>query len=122
MIEVQTDRPVYSNAKGGKTRLFNKKLTEDQKLARKKRLTEKAKGIYGKAKESGILSSLENLALGNMKSQTGTESEVKIPTEIETLPPRGWSSYSKTKKGVIITSSIVVVGIVVYFAAFRKKK
>lgn len=122
MIEVQTDRPVYSNAKGDKQRLFNKNLTEEQKLARKKRLTAKAKGIYGKAKESGILSSLENLALGNMNKGTGTEvsNELKIPP-IETLPPRGWSSFSKTKKGVIITSSLVVVGLVVYFAAFRKK-
>lgn len=122
MIEVQTDRPVYSNAKGGKTKLFNKNLTEEQKLARKKRLTEKAKGLYGKAKESGILSSLENLALGNTNKDTTTsgDGEYKLPP-ITTLPPRGWSSYSKTKKGVIITSSLVVVGLVVYFAAFRKK-
>jgi len=122
MIEIETDRPVYSNAKGDKKRLFNKNLTEEQKLARKKRLTAKAKGLYGKAKESGILSSLENLALGNMNRGTGSEvsNEVKIPA-IETLPPRGWSSYSKTKKGVIVTSSLVVVGLIVYFAAFRKK-
>lgn len=121
MIEVQTDRPVYSNAKGDKKR-FASNLTPEQKLARKKRLTEKAKGIYGKAKESGILSSLENLALGNTNKGMGAEvsGEVKLPV-VETLPPRGWSSFTKTKKGVIITSSLVVVGLVVYFAAFRKK-
>lgn len=114
MIQVETDRPVYSNAIGDGLR---KRLTPEQKEARRKRLGSKAKNVYSKAKESGILSGLENLALGNNpanSNQTNNELPPVAPTT------SWWSTQTKTTKTLIVTSSLLVVGLSVWYFGFRK--
>lgn len=115
MIQLETDRPVFSNAIGDRLR---KRLTPEQKEARKRRLGEKARNLYTKAKDSGILSGLENLAIGN--TQTGnTSNDTTIPNpETKTS---WWGSKSKTTKTLIITTSILAISFSVYYFGFRKK-
>jgi len=115
MLQVETEAPVFSNAIGDKLR---NRLTPAQKEARRKRLGSKAKNVYSKAKESGILQGLENLALGSGTSQQGgTTNTPPIP---EPAPESWWSKKTKTQKGIIITSSLLVVGLSVWYFGFRK--
>ena len=111
MMEIETDRPVYSNIKG-------KELTPEQKKIRNQKFAEKAKGIYSKAKESGVLSSLENLAL-NSKSKLPVGTEV-VDLGLSPSAQTGWSTYTKTKKGLIIGGVTVAIAAIWYFA-IRKK-
>jgi hypothetical protein len=109
MIDVQTSRPVYSNAKG--TRV---KKTAEQKTAR----LEKAKGLYGRAKESGLLQSLENLALqsGVGSGSGGNFSDMPPPP-----PPPPPSNRISTTTWILIGAGVLTVGLGVYFLVIRKK-
>jgi len=61
MITIQTEKPVYSNAGG--------KKTKEEKQASRKKFLEQSQNIYSKGKETGILGGLENLFLGAGKGQ-----------------------------------------------------
>lgn len=111
MIQVETTRPVFSN------------LTAEEKKARNKKVGDKAKGIYTKAKESGILSGLENLALGKGTGATDlggnyNPSNTNLDT---TTPPKGWAGMSKSTKGIIIGGGVLALGVAVWYFAIRKK-
>jgi hypothetical protein len=110
MLQVETDRPVFSNAIGDK-------LTPEQKEARRKRIGSKAKNIYSKAKESGVLQGLENLALGSATTQQGATTNTTPPPP---APETWWSKKTKTQKGIIVTTSLLVVGLSVWYFGFRK--
>lgn len=107
MIQVETTRPVFSN------------LTAEEKKARNQKIAEKSRGIYTKAKESGILSGLENLYL---KKGTGT---TDMGTNFNPLPivdqPPVKEPMSKTTKGILIGVGVLAVGVAVWYFAIRKK-
>lgn len=118
MIQVETARPVYSN-------FGSKDLTPEEKKARQKERIEKAKKIYQAAKETGSLSAIENLAMragaplapptdagaGQGAGQGTPGAQDKITY---------WSSLSKEAKIGIIGGSIAIVGLTVWYFAFRK--
>lgn len=109
MISVETINPVYSNL-GGKT--------PEQKKEAKTKAWEKTKQVYGKAKESGLLQSLENLALskgGSGGGGTGGSNDVPPPP-----PPPTKEPMSKTTKTALIIGGIAIVGFAVYWFAIRK--
>jgi hypothetical protein len=112
MIDVQTSRPVYSNARG--TRV---KKTADEKTATRQARLEKAKGLYGKAKESGLLQSLENLALqsGVGSGSGGNFSDMPPP------PPPPPSNRISTTTWILIGAGVLTVGLGVYFLVIKKK-
>jgi hypothetical protein len=109
MIQVETSRPVFSN------------LTAEEKKARNKVRGEKARGIYTKAKESGILSSLENLYLksGSGSSNTGTNVDPLANVNVNVPPVK--EPMSKTTKGILIGVGVLAVGVAVWYFAIRKK-
>ena len=116
MITVETNKPVYSNLKGST-------LTPEEKKARRTKQYESAKNVYGKAKESGLLSAIENIALnvGN-KSQIGTNTQgsgsgTYVP-EMEVKVQEGMNPYLKW--GLII-GGVALTGFAVYWFGFRKK-
>jgi hypothetical protein len=96
MITVETNKPVYSNLKGST-------LTPEEKRARRTKQYEGAKNVYGKAKESGLLSAIENLALnvGN-KSQINTNpqgNDLNITPPLEEKTDKSlWSKLGKPEK------------------------
>jgi hypothetical protein len=109
MIDISTNRPVYSNAKGDKKR----QVTPEQRQAR----LDKAKNIYGKAKESGLLTSLENLALGAFPGgsrQGGGLDDFPPP------PPPPPANKISTTTWILIGAGVLVVGVGIYFIAKRK--
>ena len=110
MIQVETSRPVFSN------------LTAEEKKARNKKIGEKARGIYTKAKDSGILSSLENLYLksgsGSGSSNTGN---VDPLANVNVNVPPVKEPMSKTTKGILIGVGVLAVGVAVWYFAIRKK-
>ena len=61
MITIETQKPVYSNAGG--------KKTKEEKQASRKKFLEQSQNIYSKGKDTGILGGLENLFLGAGKGQ-----------------------------------------------------
>jgi hypothetical protein len=111
MISVETINPVYSNA-GGKTK--------EQKKQRRARFLDKAKNVYGKASESGILSGVQNLILGGAGG-TGTGDT--------NLGGGGDNEYTAKKEPTPMkTSTKVLIGVGVgavifgiYWFAIRKK-
>ena len=120
MITVETNKPVYSNLKG-------KGLTAEEKKARRTKQYESAKNIYGKAKDSGLLSAIENLALnvgnrsgggmtggGNIQNQTGggefMGNEQKVKEKMN--PYLMWG---------LIIGGVAITGFAVYWFGFRKK-
>jgi len=111
MIQVETSRPVFSN------------LTDEEKKARNKVRGEKARGIYTKAKDSGILSSLENLYL---KSGSGSSTN-NVSTNFDPLAnvnanlPPVKEPMSNTTKGILIGVGVLAVGVAVWYFAIRKK-
>jgi hypothetical protein len=111
MIQVETSRPVFSN------------LTAEEKKARNKKIGEKARGIYTKAKDSGILSSLENLYLksgsGSGSSNTGTNVDPLANVNVNVPPVK--EPMSKTTKGILIGVGVLAVGVAVWYFAIRKK-
>lgn len=106
MIQVETTRPVFSN------------LTDAEKKARKKRLGDKAKGIYTKAKESGILAGIENLALGrsNAPADKGDMSAYQQP-----IVDQSKTGMSKGLKTGLIVGGVLLLGVSVWYFVFRKK-
>lgn len=109
MIDVKTSRPVYSNAKG--------KKTADEKTATRQARLEKAKGLYGKAKESGLLQSLENLAL---QSGSGSTSPGGNFSDMPPPPPPPSNKISTTT-WILIGAGVLTVGLGVYFLVIKKK-
>lgn len=109
MIDIQTKRPVYSNAKGDKKR----QVTPEQRQAR----LEKAKQLYGKAKESGLLSSLENLALGAMPGGSGNSQGGGL-TDFPPPPPT--ENKISTTTWVLIGVGVLAVGVGIYFLSKNK--
>ena len=113
MIQVETTRPVFSN------------LTAEEKKARNKKIGEKARGIYTTAKDSGILSSLENLYLkkgsgsGSGSSNTGTNVDPLANVNANVTPVK--EPMSKTTKGILIGVGVLAVGVAVWYFAIRKK-
>ena len=111
MISVETTNPVFSNA-GGKT-------PEQKKQARDK-AWETTKNVYGKAKESGLLQSLENLALKGKGTGTTTDMNTTItlpdPNAVTPKEP-----MSKGRKIGLIVGGVAIVGFAVYWFAIRKK-
>ena len=112
MISVETTNPVFSNA-GGKT-------PEQKKQARDK-AWETTKTVYGKAKESGLLQSLENLALkGKGTGTTTTDANLNQflpdPNAVKEKEP-----MNKTLKIGLIVGGVAIVGFAVYWFAIRKK-
>lgn len=110
MIDIQTQRPVYSNANGDKKR----RVTPEQRQAR----LEKAKQLYGRAKESGLLSSLENLALGAMPGGSGTIQGGGF-TDFPPPPPPPQNKISTTT-WVLIGVGVLAVGVGIYFLVKKK--
>jgi hypothetical protein len=117
MITVETNQPVYSNAKG-------KTLTAEEKKARRTRQYESAKNVYGRAKDSGLLSALENIGLniGN-KSGGGTQNQTGGGEFIPPPPPP-----TDEKKPMnpylmwgLIIGGVAITGFAVYWFGFRKK-
>ena len=109
MITVDTMNPVYSNLKG--------KKTAEQKKETRGKLWEKTKNVYGKAKESGLLQGLENLALkqgGTGATDPSTVVDLKTPSG-DTKPPM--STGMKIGIGV----GVIAVGFAIYWFAIRKK-
>jgi hypothetical protein len=110
MISVETNNPVFSNV-GGKT-------PEQKKEARGK-AWEKTKNVYGKAKESGLLQSLENLALkGKGTGATDMNATITLPDPNATTPKE---PMSKGMKIGLIVGGVAIVGFAVYWFAIRKK-
>jgi|688.fasta_scaffold801440_1 hypothetical protein len=109
MIQVETTRPVFSN------------LTAEEKKARNKKIGEKARGIYTKAKDSGILSGLENLYLkkGTGASDTSNTNFNLPDPNLNVVPPK--EPMSKTTKGILIGVGVLAVGVAVWYFAIRKK-
>lgn len=115
MITVETNKPVFSNAKG-------KTLTAEEKKARRSEQYEGAKNIYQKGKESGLLSAIENLALnvGN-KAQSG--STLPMGTEFPPPPPPpDDNKMNPYLKWGLIIGGVALTGFAVYWFGFRKKK
>lgn len=112
MIDVETTRPVYSNA-GGKTK--------EEKKANRQKFLEQSRGIYQKGKDSGILAGVENLFLGAGKNQgemTGDKfAGDKLPVDDK---PAKEPMKPALKWGLII-GGVAVVGLAVYYFGFRKK-
>jgi len=111
MIQVETTRPVFSN------------LTDEEKKARNKVRGEKARNIYTKAKDSGILSSLENLYLksGSGSSTTNVGTNFDPLANVNTNLPPVKEPMSKTTKGILIGVGVLAVGVAVWYFAIRKK-
>jgi len=111
MIQVETTRPVFSN------------LTDEEKKARNKVRGEKARGIYTKAKDSGILSSLENLYLkkgtGSSTNNMATTYDPLAIVDPNLTPAK--EPMSKTTKGILIGVGVLAVGVAVWYFAIRKK-
>jgi hypothetical protein len=110
MISVETKRPVYSNA-GGKT--------PEQKKDAKAKAWEKTKQVYGKAKESGLLQSLENLAL-----QKGGSGSPDANVNAMLPDPNANTQKEPMSKGLkigLIIGGVAIVGFAVYWFGFRKK-
>jgi len=118
MITVETNKPVYSNAKGEKT-------AEEKKALRAKRY-ESVKNLYQKGKESGLLSSLENLALNvGQPAGQGTRGEVIGKEQYVVDTGKGKDDEKKPmnpylKWGLII-GGVALTGFAVYWFGFRKK-
>lgn len=107
MITVETQNPVFSNAKG---------KTDEEKKERRAKAWDKAKNIYGKAKESGLLQATENLVL-----KQGGNNGAGV-TELPPPPPQNEKTpMSKTTKTILIVSGVAVVGFAIYWFAIRKK-
>jgi hypothetical protein len=122
MITVETNQPVYSNAKG-------KTLTAEEKKARRTRQYESAKNVYGRAKDSGLLSALENIGLnignksgggmtggGNTQNQSGGGEF--MGNDNQQLKDNKMNPYLMW--GLII-GGVAVTGFAVYWFGFRKK-
>jgi hypothetical protein len=107
MIQVETTRPVFSN------------LTAEEKKARNKQVGEKARGIYTKAKESGILSGLENLYLKKGTGATDMGNNFNPLPITDPTPVK--EPMSKTTKGILIGVGVLAVGVAVWYFAIRKK-
>jgi hypothetical protein len=110
MIDISTNRPVYSNARGDKKR----QVTPEQRQAR----LDKAKNIYSKAKESGLLSSLENLALGALPG--GSRQGGGLDDFIPPPPPPPPAKKISTTTWILIGAGVLVVGVGIYFIAKKK--
>jgi len=111
MITIETSKPVFSNA-GGKT--------AEQKKASREQARTKAQGLYGKAKDSGLLASLENLALGAGKKADdgglGGKQEYVPDTTLDQKKPM--NAYLKWG---LIFGGVALTGVAIFFA-MRKKK
>lgn len=106
MISVETINPVFSNAEG---------KTPEERQKNRAKAWEKTKKVYSKAKETGLLQGLENLAL-----QKGAE--VSGGTELPPPPPAPTPEpMSKALKYGLIIGGVAVVGFAVYWFAIRKK-
>ena len=112
MITVDTMNPVYSNLKG--------KKTAEQKQETRGKLWEKTKNVYGKAKESGLLQGLENLALkqGGSGAVSYDPSAVTDKTLIKDEKPKEPMS---TGMKIGIGVGVLAVGFAIYWFAIRKK-
>ena len=114
MITVETTKPVYSNAKG-------KTLTAEEKKARRTRQYESAKNVYGRAKDSGLLSALENIGLNIGNKSTGTQlgggNEFTPPPP----PPPEEKKMNPYLMWGLIIGGVAVTGFAVYWFGFRKK-
>jgi hypothetical protein len=107
MISVETTNPVFSNVSG---------KTKEQKQERRAKAWEKTKNVYGKAKESGILQGLENLALGGRNQGSTTSPSVDT---FSPPPPTKQPMSLGVKIGIGV--GVVAVGFAVYWFGFRKK-
>ena len=108
MISVETINPVYSNLRG---------KTKEQKKERRGRFFDKARNIYGKASESGILSGVQNLILGGAGGSDGGGGGDQLPM----LPPEEIKPPMKTSTKVIIGVGVGAVIFGIYWFAIRKK-
>jgi len=108
MITVDTINPVYSNL-GGKT--------AEQKKESRAKAWETTKNVYGKAKESGLLQSLENLALKGKGTGTNMTNDLLPPPPPPTPEKTPMSMGMKIGIGV----GVVAVGFAIYWFAIRKK-
>ena len=106
MITVETINPVYSNLKG---------KTAEQKKERRGRFFDKAKNVYGKAQESGILSGVQNLILGGSGGSGGGANDMP-PATIPTI-----KEPMKTSTKVLIGVGFGAVIFGIYWFAIRKK-
>jgi hypothetical protein len=107
MISVETSNPVFSNVTG---------KTKEQKKENRGKVWEKTKNVYTKAKDSGILQGLENLALGN-KNATSTDSGSADNYTPTTPSKEPMSTGMKVGIGV----GILAIGFGIYWFGFRKK-
>lgn len=107
MITVETINPVYSNLKG---------KTAEQKKERRGRFFDKAKNVYGKAQESGILSGVQNLILGGSGGSGGGAYDMPPPP-----PPPEVKPPMKTSTKVLIGVGVGAVIFGIYWFAIRKK-
>jgi hypothetical protein len=106
MISVETTNPVYSNL-GGKTK--------EEKKQRRARFFDKAKNVYGKASDSGILAGVQNLILGGAGGSGGGSNEIPPPPPADVKPPM------KTSTKVLIGVGVGAVIFGIYWFAIRKK-
>jgi len=114
MIDIQTSRPVFSNATGKSS----KNLTPEERNARSQARKDKLKDIYGKAKESGLLTSIENLALQSGSGNTGnTNNTDNFPPP----PPPAPENKISVTTWVLIGAGVIVLGVGVYFLTRKKK-
>ena len=124
MITVETNKPVYSNAKGKEKTT----LTPEEKKAKQAKQYETAKGIYMKGKESGLLSAIENLALnvgtpagqGGGKMPTG-QIDYSVDTGGGTPPADDKKPMNPYLKWGLIIGGVAITGFAVYWFGFRKK-
>ncbi len=109
MISVETTNPVFSNVSG---------KTKEQKKENRGKIWDKTKNVYTKAKDSGILQGLENLALGN-RNPSATD----FGTGGTFTPPPPPPTKEPMSMGVKIGIGVGVVGVLfaVYWFGFRKK-
>ena len=106
MISVETQNPVFSNARG---------KSKGQRKERRGRIGEKAKNILGKAKDAGILA-----GIGNLLTNTGSQNETsQAPIEQPQVEPPKKPMGLGLKIGIGI-SVLAVVG-AIYWFGIRKK-
>lgn len=111
MITVETINPVYSNLMG---------KTAKQKAERRKRLKDKAKNLYGKAQESGILSGVQNLILGGSGGSGGGDTNLGGGGNNEYTASQE-KTPMKTSTKVLIGVGVGAVIFGIYWFAIRKK-
>lgn len=113
MIEVKTKHPIrYSNADGSK---------KQQRKEKRSERVQKARNVWQVGKDTGILSGVENLLMGNRGSgnQTNFGDQNLGGDEYkggdENLPKKGWKGLKTWQKVAIIGTALAVAGGITYY-------